>query len=49
VFGNEVSGLGAIGTIMVTVGVFFYQKAKSHQKWLREKATRQDKEHDSVV
>ncbi|KAK2557356.1 Solute carrier family 35 member E2A, partial [Acropora cervicornis] len=47
VFGNEVSGLGAIGTIMVTVGVFFYQKAKSHQKWLREKATRQDKEHDS--
>lgn len=49
VFGNEVSGLGAIGTIMVTLGVFFYQKAKSHQKWLREKATRQDKEHDSVV
>lgn len=47
VFGNEISTLGAIGTIMVTFGVFFYQKAKSHQKWLKEKA-RQDKENSVV-
>ena len=32
---------------MVTFGVFFYQKAKSHQKWLKEKA-RQDKENSVV-
>ena len=47
VFGNEISTLGAIGTIMVTFGVFFYQKAKSHQKWLKQKA-RQDKENGVV-
>lgn len=47
VFGNEVSALGAVGTIMVTCGVFLYQKAKNHQKRLKEKI-RQDKEHDVV-
>lgn len=47
VFGNEVSVLGAVGTIMVTCGVFLYQKAKNQQKFLKEKA-KADKEHDIV-
>lgn len=47
VFGNEVSVLGAVGTIMVTCGVFLYQKAKNQQKLLKEKA-KADKEHDVV-
>jgi len=47
VFGNQVTALGAVGTIMVTCGVFLYQKAKNHQKRLKEKA-REDREHDVV-
>lgn len=47
VFGNEVSILGAVGTVMVTCGVFLYQKAKTHQKQLQDKA-RQDKENAVV-
>lgn len=47
VFGNEVSVLGAVGTIMVTCGVFLYQKAKNQQKLFKEKA-KADKEHDIV-
>lgn len=47
VFGNEVSVLGAVGTIMVTCGVFLYQKAKNQQKILKEK-TKAVKEHDVV-
>lgn len=47
VFGNEVTTLSAIGTIMVTCGVFLYQRAKSHQKKIKQK-DREDKEHEEV-
>lgn len=46
VFGNEVTALGAVGTIMVSCGVFLYQRAKNHQKQLKEKE--EDKEHIEV-
>lgn len=32
VFGNKVTSLSAIGTILVTVGVLLYNKAKQHQR-----------------
>ena len=47
VFGNEVTVLSAVGTVMVTCGVFLYQRAKNHQKLLKEK-DREDKEHEEV-
>lgn len=47
VFGNEVTALSAVGTFMVTCGVFLYQRAKNHQKLLKEK-DREVKEHEEV-
>lgn len=32
VFGNKVTSLSAIGTVLVTVGVLLYNKAKQHQR-----------------
>jgi len=47
VFGNEITVLSAVGTVMVTCGVFLYQKAKNHQKQLKQK-DREHKEHEDV-
>ncbi|XP_008048302.1 solute carrier family 35 member E2B [Carlito syrichta] len=32
VFGNRITSLSAIGTVLVTLGVLFYNKAKQHQQ-----------------
>jgi solute carrier family 35 protein E2 len=32
VFGNKITSLSAIGTILVTVGVLLYNKARQHQQ-----------------
>lgn len=32
VFGNKITSLSAIGTILVTVGVLFYNKARQRQQ-----------------
>ena len=32
VFGNKITSLSAIGTVLVTVGVLLYNKAKQHQQ-----------------
>lgn len=48
VFGNEVTALSAVGTIMVTCGVFLFQRAKNHQRQIKEKEYREDKEHEEV-
>lgn len=32
VFGNRVTSLSAIGTVLVTAGVLLYNKAKQHQR-----------------
>lgn len=32
VFGNRVTSLSAIGTVLVTVGVLLYNKARQHQR-----------------
>lgn len=32
VFGNKITSLSAIGTVLVTIGVLLYNKAKQHQQ-----------------
>lgn len=32
VFGNKITSLSAVGTVLVTVGVLLYNKAKQHQQ-----------------
>lgn len=32
IFGNRVTSLSAIGTVLVTVGVLLYNRAKQHQR-----------------
>lgn len=32
VFGNKITSLSAIGTVLVTVGVLLYNKARQHQQ-----------------
>ena len=37
VFGNTVTPLSALGTIIVTVGVFLYQRASHYEKIQKDK------------